>query len=71
MMAVQRYFNSVKALHMQTGQTHQQSEPDDVALSCSSSSETASSEASKRELTAWNAVKDHMLLRCHFNLGHQ
>ncbi|XP_056604140.1 uncharacterized protein LOC130420676 isoform X2 [Triplophysa dalaica] len=39
----------------------QQAEPDDVVPSCSSCSETAYSKAKKRELHAWDAVKDDML----------
>ncbi|KAA0722931.1 hypothetical protein E1301_Tti013641 [Triplophysa tibetana] len=38
-----------------------EAEPDDVVPSCSSCSETAYSKAKKRELHAWNAVKDDML----------
>lgn len=41
--------------------TSQQAEPDDVAPSCSSCSESAYSKAKKRELHAWDAVKDDML----------
>lgn len=41
--------------------TSQQAEPNDVAPSCSSCSETAYSKAKKRELHAWDAVKDEML----------
>ncbi|XP_056604136.1 uncharacterized protein LOC130420674 [Triplophysa dalaica] len=41
--------------------TPQQAEPDDVVPSCSSCSETAYSKAKKRELHAWDAVKDDML----------
>ncbi|XP_073702528.1 uncharacterized protein [Garra rufa] len=37
------------------------SEPDEVAPSCSSCSETAYSKAKRRELHAWDAVKDEML----------
>ncbi len=41
--------------------TPQHAEPDDVAPNCSSCSETAYSKAKKRELHAWDAVKDDML----------
>ncbi len=44
-----------------TSITPQHAEPDDVAPNCSSCSETAYSKAKKRELHAWDAVKDDML----------
>ncbi|XP_047672600.1 uncharacterized protein LOC125138365 isoform X2 [Tachysurus fulvidraco] len=50
------------SLDPSTSITPQQAEPDDVAPSCSyACSETAYSKAKKRELHAWDAVKDDML----------
>lgn len=49
------------SLDPSTSITPQQAEPDDVAPSCSLYSETAYSKAKKRELHAWDAVKDDML----------
>ncbi|GAA6111800.1 uncharacterized protein LOC120485855 isoform X2 [Tachysurus ichikawai] len=49
------------SLDPSTSITPEQAEPDDVAPSCSLCSETAYSKAKKRELHAWDAVKDDML----------
>ncbi|XP_056095222.1 uncharacterized protein LOC130073689 [Rhinichthys klamathensis goyatoka] len=46
--------------------TSQPAEPDDVAPNCSSCSESAYSKAKKRELHAWDAVKDDMLKNVYY-----
>ncbi|KAK2821370.1 hypothetical protein Q7C36_020713 [Tachysurus vachellii] len=54
------------SLDPSTSITPQQAEPDDVAPSCSLYSETAYSKAKKRELHAWDAVKDDMLKNAYY-----